>query len=118
MKTYRRIVARILIGNYSNRKPALFSVGPKSKASKFAKGVNSGSALPMQKLDSRQRCKVCTRKKIQNRTNNFWVTCNVYLAPSKDVTALQNIMSVCKLLKYCMLLCVCYCLSVIYLFFL
>ena len=76
VKAYRCIVARTLIGNYSNYKQALFSVRP--KLTKYAKEVNSGSAHFMQKLDSRQCCKVCTRKTIQNR-NNFCVTCNGYL---------------------------------------
>ena len=49
---YRRIVARTF-GNYSNYKQALSCVGPKLKASKYRKGVSSGSAQPMQKLDSR-----------------------------------------------------------------
>ena len=63
IKTYRCIVAHTLIGNYGNYKQALFSVRP--KLNKYAKGVNSGSAHLMQKLDLRQCCTVCTRKMIQ-----------------------------------------------------
>ena len=38
----------------------------------------------MKKSDVRQRCKVCTTRKIQNRTNNMCVECNLHLCYVND----------------------------------
>lgn len=84
-KTFRRIVARQLIGNYTNRKKAIpkTSIAHNSKKARLS-NVRFSVAHSMEKVDERQRCKLCTKRKVQNRTNNKCVECGVYLCYVKD----------------------------------
>ena len=80
-KTYRRIIARSLIGNYTNRKrqapQSTIKHGPKPP--KYLKACKSAGPHTMIKVEKRQRCKLCTSKKLQNRTNNMCLQCKIYL---------------------------------------
>ena len=79
-KTFRRIVARRLIGNYCNRSRAGPST-PKAYSQRKRKYSSStdNTTHSMEKVEQRQRCKLCTTKKVQNRTNNMCVDCGIYL---------------------------------------
>ena len=83
-KTFRRIIARSLIGNYTSRKRniSLASISTSSKRAKY--GQTSVVRHTLEKVGTRQRCKLCTSNKIQNRTNNKCVECNIYLCFVKD----------------------------------
>ena len=75
-KAFRRTVARQLIGRFCNRKRPLLSAPIMKKKTRLC---HSFPAHTLEKTDVRQRCKLCSRNKIQNRTNNKCVECNIYL---------------------------------------
>ena len=75
-KTFRRVVARQLIGNFCNRKRPILTAPIMNKKARVSRTSEPHS---MEKTDIRQRCKLCTRNKVQNRTNNKCVQCNIYL---------------------------------------
>ena len=81
-KTFRIAIAKSLIGTYTCRKRLLpFSVihSNVAKRAKLLKDCMDTAGHTMKKVDNRQRCKLCTSKKIQNRTDNMCVECNVHL---------------------------------------
>jgi hypothetical protein len=77
---YRRVIARTLIGKYSNRERT---------ASTSSSGKASVDAAPtpehkLQKTAIRRRCVQCAKSKLQGRTNNICSTCQVYLCYTTD----------------------------------
>ena len=79
-KTFRRIIARSLIANFSNRKRTL-QMAPilNEKRSKYTNNSCGTTQYTMCKDVKRRRCKLCTRRKLQNLTKNKCVECNIHL---------------------------------------
>ena len=78
-KNYRSAIAQALIGCYSSRKREVLSSAKNSRRSSLKRHSNDTTPHTMKNVDKRQRCKLCTSNKIQNRTNNVCVECNVHL---------------------------------------
>ena len=79
-KWYRRMIARPLIGNFTCRKRAPPNAPIiTEKKSRFSKSRSNATPHTMEKCAKRQRCKLCTRRKQQNLTNNKCVECNIHL---------------------------------------
>ena len=80
IKSYRRVIARCLIGSFSSRKrnAPISSVHRTPSAAKYLKPT-TGSKHRMQKRSKRNRCKFCTNNKKDIKTNNICVECNLYL---------------------------------------
>ena len=72
LKSYRRVVARCLIGSFCNRKrkAPTSSVHRTPNAAKYMKPT-SATKHTMQKGLKRNRCKVCYSNKKDTKTNNF-----------------------------------------------
>ena len=81
LKTYRRMVARALIGNYCSRKRQLSSssILKTPQRSRQMKGCRGSAKHTMQKVSQSKRCKLCTSNKLESKTNNMCVKCNVRL---------------------------------------
>jgi len=77
-KTFRRLVARSLIGNFSSRKRSHPST-PIETAKKLRLVSKQPVQHTMEKSTKGQRCKLCTRGKLTNLTNNKCIKCNVHL---------------------------------------
>ena len=95
-KSSRIAIANSLIGTYTSRKRAPPLGVIHSNVPKRAKLLKDARAAAthhtMKKVEKRQRCKLCTSKKIQNRTNNICVECNVHLCfvKGRDCFALYH----------------------------
>lgn len=73
---YRQMIARGLIGNYTNRMRSLCNT-PLSRKSNIR--PSSKPEHSMEKTNIRRRCVQCAKKKVENRTNCICVICQVYL---------------------------------------
>ena len=80
-KTFRRVVAHQLVGNFCNRKRPILTAPIMNKKARVSRTSEPHS---MEKTDIRQRCKLCTRNKVKNRTSNKCVQCNIYLCYVKE----------------------------------
>lgn len=80
-KTYRRAVAQNLIGAFNSRKRLIpsSSVMTQQKRFRISQSSLEMSSHTMMKTDERKRCKLCTSKKRQNRTNNKCMQCGIHL---------------------------------------
>ena len=89
-KTYRKMIARALIENFSCRKRSIpsASIATGSRKSKYGQAPDPKHA--MEKSNLRKRCAWCTSKKIQNRTNNQCVECGVHLCYVKGRDCFKN----------------------------
>ena len=82
-KTFRRTIARTLIGNFSSRNRSIpsSSIATSSRRSKYGKAC--GPKHTIEKAGVRKRCKWCTSKKVQNRTDNKCAECGAHLCFGK-----------------------------------
>ena len=79
-KTFRRLVARSLIGSFTSRKRSYPSAPIEtSKKLRCIRNSNQLHQHTMEKSAKRQRCKLCTRAKLTNLTNNKCIQCNIHL---------------------------------------
>ena len=78
-RTFRRIIARTLIGNFCSRKKSIpsFSIATSCRRSKY--GQACWPKHTMEKAGVRKRCWWCTSKKVQNRAHNKCVECGMHL---------------------------------------
>ena len=86
-KSFRCEIAKALIGSYTSRKrapPTSVIHSNTAKRTKLLKDCRNSTTHTMRKVENRQRCKLCTSKKVQNRTNNICVECNVHLCYVND----------------------------------
>ena len=73
-RTYRRVIATTLVGKYTNRKRSIPSSAiMTAKKKKYSRISSDPVKHTMQKVEKRQRCKLCTSRKDQKRTNNMCV---------------------------------------------
>ena len=56
----------------------------KSKRAKHLQDCRSAAQQTMQKSEQRKRCKLCTKNKLGNKTNNICIECNVHLCYVND----------------------------------
>nr|XP_033799977.1 piggyBac transposable element-derived protein 4-like [Geotrypetes seraphini] len=73
---YRQLIARFLIGNYTNRKRSLPAGPVRSSKNSIP------SPMPehkLAKMGKRKRCAQCAKDKIENRTDNICEICQVHL---------------------------------------
>jgi hypothetical protein len=68
---YRQLIARFLIGNYTNRKRSL-PTGPLQSSKNTISAPQPEQRLV--KMAKRKRCAECAKDKIENRTDNM---CNM-----------------------------------------
>ena len=81
LKTYWRMVAQALIGNYSSRKRQLSSssILKTPQRARQMKDCRGSTQHTMQKVSQRKRCKLCTSNNLESKTDNMCVECNVHL---------------------------------------
>ena len=84
LKAFRCCVARGLIDNYCSRKRAIPSSVALGSTKSLQQQKNSSTSHTMMKSEVRKRCKLCYQNKIQNRTNNVCVECDVALGYVND----------------------------------
>ena len=77
---YRQIIARHLIGDYSNRQRKI----PQPMAGKFSVSAAAKPEHVMIKTNQRNRCFECKKGKKENRTYNICQTCQVYFCYTTD----------------------------------
>ena len=80
-KTYRRAVAQSLIGTFNSRKRAVLSSSVMTQQKRLRINQSSMETYghTMMKFEERKRCKLCSSKKRQSRTNNKCMQCGIYL---------------------------------------
>ena len=80
-KTYRRAVAQSLIGTFNSRKRAVLasSVMTQQKRLRINQSLMDMYGHTMMKSEERKRCKLCSSKKRQSRTNNKCMQCGIHL---------------------------------------
>ena len=81
LKTYRHMIARALIRNYSSRRRQIPSnaILKTTQPARQIKDCKGSAHHTMQKVGQRKRCKLCTSNKLESKTNNMCVECNVHL---------------------------------------
>lgn len=77
---YRQIIARNLIGGYSNRERKT----PMAAAGRFSISAAAKSEHVMMKAAQRNRCAQCKKVKMENRTFNICQACQVHLCYTVD----------------------------------
>ena len=77
---FRQVIARGLIGGYSNRKRSV-PQAPKRKSS-VSSAIKPDHV--MVKSSQRNRCTQCKKNKKENRTYNICETCNIHLCYTSD----------------------------------
>jgi hypothetical protein len=73
---YRQLIARLLTGNYTNRKRSL-PAGPVRSSKSTIPAPQPEDKLV--KMAKRERCAECAKDKLENRTDNMCEICQVYL---------------------------------------
>ena len=77
---YRQMIARYLIGVYSNRERKV----PRAVTGRFSVAAAAKPEHVMIKNTQRNRCVQCKKIKRENRTYNICQTCQVYLCYTTD----------------------------------
>ena len=77
---YRQIIARDLIGDYSNRQRKILQ----PISGKFSISTAAKPEYIMMKTNQRNRCFECKKGRKENRTYNICQTCQVYLCYRTD----------------------------------
>ena len=80
-KTYRKAVAQSLIGTFNSRKRAVLasSVMTQQKRLRINQSSMEMYGHTIMKSEERKRCKLCSSKKRQSRTNNKCIQCGIHL---------------------------------------
>lgn len=77
---YRQMIARFLIGSYTNRKRSI-PAGPVRSSKNTLPAPQPEHQLA--KMEKRMRCAQCAKDKVENRTDNMCQTCQVHLCYTK-----------------------------------